>query len=78
MSIWRAHGYARITLILLLGAFIGHWNFGWFAEFDRRFPGRNMGPRLQPGGARPRFAMAICPTGRKRRRWPLDFPPRLP
>lgn len=31
MSIWKRYSYAWITLILFLGAFIGHWVFGWFA-----------------------------------------------
>lgn len=31
MSIWKRYSYAWITLILFLGALIGHWIFGWFA-----------------------------------------------
>lgn len=31
MSIWKRYSYAWITLILFLGALIGHWVFGWFA-----------------------------------------------
>lgn len=34
MSVWKAYGYAWITLILFLGALIGHWTFGWFAYVD--------------------------------------------
>lgn len=31
MSIWKRYSYAWVTLILFLGALIGHWIFGWFA-----------------------------------------------
>ena len=36
MSIWKSYGYAWVTLILFLGAFIGHWSFGWFAYVDQQ------------------------------------------
>lgn len=31
MSIWKRYGYAWVTLVLFLGALVGHWTFGWFA-----------------------------------------------
>lgn len=31
MTLWTRYSYAWITLILFLGALIGHWVFGWFA-----------------------------------------------
>ena len=30
-SVWRRYGYAWVTLVLFLGALLGHWAFAWFA-----------------------------------------------
>lgn len=31
MTLWTRYSYLWITLILFLGALVGHWVFGWFA-----------------------------------------------
>ena len=35
-ALWRAYGYAWITLVLFLLSLTGHWIFGWLAYADEQ------------------------------------------
>lgn len=48
MPIRNAYGSGSDTLILFLGARVGHWIFGWFADVDEQTR-RNLCPPRSPG-----------------------------
>jgi hypothetical protein len=35
-SVWKAYGYAWVTLGFFLISLVGHWLFGWFAYVDEQ------------------------------------------